>query len=342
MALLADSVLATPLLEWLGTPTRVVVGEGSSPVEREAALRLCRALDPLAPSVRLITDAWALAHPSEASAVHLIVVGTTASNRVLRRHPSPWWRVGSDEVRAAFPVRGLYVFGAGDFESPRVGLVEPRRNPFAVCLHDATEPTPDTPLTWMITCTGGSPEGVDRAVRALLEERMISGVVLDPAEAPRSRGPFDADAEVLASMPPASAMRARVEGLRVLGWHQADGLLLGALQKRLGSRPRALWRIVLRDPAAPHTLRANLHRRNTRDEVLLVEMPKEAIGAARRLIRDVGEPREKQEGNVTFLEVRRADDTVYAAAAGRFWAIESLQTPHARGVLEAIIRGVAP
>ncbi|MBN1424882.1 hypothetical protein JXA88_10030 [Candidatus Fermentibacteria bacterium] len=333
---------APPLLDWLGTGTRVVIGEGASAPEREEALRICRALDPADPSTRLLTDTWVAAHPDQASSYHLIVVGTENSNQVLRDHPSVWWRTTEYQGPAAFPVRGLYLFGAGDVEGRSAGVIEPRRNPYAVVAHDATAPGPDTPLTWMISLSGRFPEGVAGAVGALLDGRMLSGAVVDAhARTTGRHGPFELEHRVLSAAPPSWALPAPIEGWVALGWHQADGLLMGSLAARLGASPRDLWRIVFRDPTGPRTLGENLHRRNTDDEVLLCRMnsPQDAAEALRALLGDLGEVRETPDGKGRLREVDHSGGIVYGATRGEFLAIESFDSPVGRRAVESVIGG---
>jgi len=328
----------SPLLEWLGGNARVVIGEAASAVEREAAMKVCRALTPGDPMARVLTDTWVAAHPAEAGTYDLIVVGTPQSNGALREYPSLWWRTPEQEGSATFPVKGLYLFGAGDLPGRSVGVVEPCRNPYAIASREEA-PNRGEPVTWIIRCGGRFPEGSAAAVRALLDDVMLSGAVLDARAASEVGNGLEIDPGVLTAAPPGWSRRSPAEGLTQLGWHQADRLLMDTLVDQLGARPLGVWRLAFRSKEGPHDIAANLHRRNTANEVLLCRMKdsEAASSAVRCLLGSLGSVREGQEGALTVLEVASGGGMVYGAATGAFWGVESMDAPLDRTVLAGLL-----
>ncbi|MCU0611872.1 MAG: hypothetical protein MUE60_08805, partial [Candidatus Eisenbacteria bacterium] len=246
-AMLAAALLFTvtpesepsPLLRWLGANTRVVIGEAASVREREAALRVCGTLVPEDPSSVLLTDAWIAAHRIEAGSHHLVIVGTPQSNSALRDHHSMWWRTAECEDAATFPVRGVYLFGAGDLPGRAAGVIEPVRNPYAIAAAEAPAAS-GAPLTWVVRCAGRFPEGAAAAVDALLDDAMLSGAVVD-SRASMDAAAWEVDRDLLTAQPPSWSTAAELEGLELVGWHQADRLLVDGLTAAMGARPLALW-----------------------------------------------------------------------------------------------------
>lgn len=338
-ALRVMPVGAYSVFDWLGAQTRVVVGEQAPAEERDAALRICRILNPAHPAAALLTDGWVAAHPKDAASFHLITVGTTTSNRVLRDHPSSWWRTPEWAAPAAFSVQGIYLFGIGDLRGESAGVVEPGRNPYAAADHEATEPRSETILTFMIACAGRHPDGVVAAVNALIDGMMLSGAIPDHRVPPRPEGPLELEPGMF-EPPPAWVWLVREASL--IGWHQVDRLMIDALARRGGHRPAGAWRLVVRGSSAPHALHTSLHRRNSEGEVLLcrMETPGHALTGLRRLMRTVGEIQEEHLGTDTVVAVHTPEGTIWGAAAGPFLAVESIPGEGGRSEVEAIIRAV--
>lgn len=330
-----------PFLRWLDAETKVVVSANATAAEKAVAMDVLKHAG-LDPNVSLVEESWVKSNQLAAGNNHLIVVGTITDNGVFVEHPSTWLR-SREQPGGAFEIRGLFYFGIGDFTSTSTGVLEPGRNPYNVELEDqaAHHGTAFTSWRWMVRMTGRTPRGVVQAVQAFLSSHMLSGVV-SSEDRPLGALPFVLSRSAVTAKPPAGIGSVSGTSFQFIGWHQIDALLMSGFASETGTKPELGWRLVYRHKGHSTSKHASPHRRNTDSEILLCRMHSsdQALGAARRLVGDLGEIESEARRDVRIFYAAHEDDIVYAGVSGPYIALESLSHPEGREILLNVLQAV--
>jgi hypothetical protein len=278
---------------------KVVVAQDAPPAVRRAAEYVLAAV-PKHPLLAImaadkapgrLTDSQQLLQgpPAERGFDHLVLVGLP-DDPMIR---AAWQR------EARVTDGDWYIFGFGHFRG-EIGYIESDRNPLLHAAVIAKSPYE----TELVTLTGSTPSGVQRAVAAFLQQGLLGGVVAAPGwQRPRhallERDPLQPD------FTPPSLAPEQAGPMRRIGVTQAAEDEYRGVLEDTGVMPRAIWRWKYYRPGvwdgagearAAEQYVAGLHRRAFGNAFWAAEFssPQEAERAAPKI---AGGARLKRQGD---------------------------------------------
>lgn len=267
---------------------KVVVALDAPPPVRRAAQQVLAAVPKHALLIVLagdkrptqLTDSRQLAKgpPGERAFDHLLLIGLPDDPMI----SAAWQR------EARVTADGWYVFGFGHLRG-ELGYIESDRNPL---LHAAA--IARTPYeTEVVTLTGSTPAGVERAVAAFLERGLINGIVAAPGWQRSKPSLLERDPLPPDFVSPALAPE-QAGSLRRIGVTQAAEDEYRGVLEDTGTMPKAIWRWKYHRPGvwdgagevkALEHYAAGLHRRAFGNSLWAAEFSsaQEAVQAAAKI-----------------------------------------------------------
>ena len=309
----AQGTPANGLITLIAPDAQVVLGEKASPGETRAANLIVKALHEGGGPEDNLRKAEAVDKPdaaADAGRKHLIVVGTVASNPVLRHYPGTWfldreayysgvYAGGYDPaqgkpretVRDWQEKKGFFVGGFGTFRADgrEAGYIECDRSEFFMWARnlagDSRKPhDQQLPLRLMIRITGSSPAGVEAAAKAFVEKGLLGGIAPvepKPSGAATKRTILSVGSDDLGIDPPAEPPDGKLKGegpaagksLTRIGWVQADAQDYDGFLQQTGVPAVRMWRVKYVPETGITNFVTSPHRRNSIYELLVVDLP---------------------------------------------------------------------